>query len=118
MPTACPAKPVSRVRCKWNQRGCTRFRVRSRFPRVDRLLISQAASHAACLKYKFPLPSYLSVRQPKAAGKDGRGGGGRISIEERNQRSCLPHGRRVWAERPNGLLIAGIAAGILLQSAR
>src|SRR5580692_10048119 len=74
MPIACPAKPVSRDRCKWNPRVCIRFRVRSKFPRVDRLLKLQAASHAACWRYKFPLPSYLSVRQPKAAGTCGKVG--------------------------------------------
>src|ERR1700749_2513152 len=63
MPTACRAKRVLRDRCKWNPRGYIRFRVRNRFPRVDRLLKSQAASHAACWIYKFLLPSYLSVRQ-------------------------------------------------------
>src|ERR1700733_4727190 len=74
MPTAFPVKRASRARCKWNPRGCIRFRVRSRFPRVDRLPESQAASHAACLKYKFPLPSYLSVRQPMAVGTRGKVG--------------------------------------------
>jgi len=52
--------------------------------------------------------------------EDGRGWDGQITdkaIEERPVRSCLPHGRRAWAKRPNGLPVAGIAAGILLQSA-
>jgi hypothetical protein len=54
------------------------------------------------------------------AREDGRGWDGRITdkaIEERRQRSCLPHGRRAWPKKPNGLPIAGIAAGILSQSA-
>ena len=51
--------------------------------------------------------------------ENGRGGDGRISIEERTQRSCLPYGRRAWAIRPNWLPGADIAAGILLlQSVR
>jgi len=52
--------------------------------------------------------------------EDGRRGDGRITdkaIEEGLKRSCLPHGRRAWAKKPNGLPLAGIAAGILLQSA-
>jgi hypothetical protein len=46
--------------------------------------------------------------------EDGREWDGRTTIEVRPVRSCVPHGRRAWANR---LLLASIAAGILLQSA-
>jgi len=74
MRTACREVPVLRGRYKWSPRVCTRFRVRSRFPRADRLLELQAASHAACWKYKSLLPSYLSVRLRLAAGNWGKAG--------------------------------------------
>jgi hypothetical protein len=45
--------------------------------------------------------------------EDGRRWDGRTTIEARPVRSCLPHGRRVWAKTPNGLLVADI----VLQSA-
>ncbi len=53
MPTAHAGKnPRDASVINRNPPACTRFRVRSRFPRADRLLELQAASHAACWKYK------------------------------------------------------------------
>jgi len=40
--------------------------------------------------------------------EDGRGGDGRITIEGRPVRGCLPKGRRTGAQRPNVLLMAVI----------
>ena len=62
--------------------GCIRFRVRSRFPRVDRLQELQAASHAACWRCKSLLPSYLSVRRRLPAGTCGKDGWRRAKPEE------------------------------------
>ena len=63
MRTACREGRASPARCRWIPRGCTRFRVRSRFPRAGRLPGSRAASHAALRRYKFLWPSYLSARR-------------------------------------------------------
>src|SRR3569833_2800285 len=72
MQTACRGAHASHVRCKWTPPGCTRFRVRNRFPRADRLLELQAASHAACWKYKSLLPSCLSAQRTSPAGANGK----------------------------------------------